>query len=400
LKITYLYQYFGTPSGSWSTRVYELTKRWVEAGVEVTVISAPYDKSDIQANGLVSNQTIDGINLIIIDSGDSNRLPKWKRVLKALQFSVVATYCSLRLSSDLVIASSGPITIGIPGIITKWLKRIPMVFEVRDLWPDGGIEMGLIKGRWIIATSRWFESKCYANAALIVPCSSGMEYSIKQRFPKKATLTIPNACDVILFQEETSMEFPTWYTEDSKLLLYTGSLGLMDSCMEIVEGFSKLEKRKDIHIVFIGEGSEREALQKRTKDLGLTSHIHYTGLIPKNEVVAWYKKAIASFVVFKDYAVLSTSSPNKMFDSFAAGVPIIQNTKGWIMDLVKDEGCGINVAPNNKEEMAAAIQRMITEVDFQKSSGENALRLAKSKFSRDQLAKEYLTAIAGLSSEK
>jgi glycosyltransferase involved in cell wall biosynthesis len=248
--------------------------------------------------------------------------------------------------------------------------------------------------------SRWFEAKCYANAALIVPCSSGMEYSIKQRFPEKATLTIPNACDVILFQEETSMEFPTWYTKDSKLLLYTGSLGLMDSCMEIVEGFSKLEQRKDIHIVFIGEGSEREELQKRTKDLGLTSHIHYTGLIPKNEVVAWYKKAIASFVVFKDYEVLSTSSPNKMFDSFAAGVPIIQNTTGWIMDLVNEEGCGINVAPNNKEEMAAAILRMITEVEFQKSSGENALRLAKSKFSRDQLAKEYLTAIAGLSSEK
>jgi hypothetical protein len=144
LKITYLYQYFGTPSGSWSTRVYELTKRWVEAGAEVTVITAPYDKSDIQADGLVSKQKIHGINLIIIDSGDSNRLPKWKRVLRALQFSVVATYCSLRLSSDLVIASSGPITIGIPGIITKWLKRIPMVFEVRDLWRVDGLRLNVM----------------------------------------------------------------------------------------------------------------------------------------------------------------------------------------------------------------------------------------------------------------
>lgn len=69
MKITYLYQYFGTPKGSWSTRVYELTKRWVQEGHEVTVITAPYEKSDTRANGFVSEQWVDGIRIIVIDSG-------------------------------------------------------------------------------------------------------------------------------------------------------------------------------------------------------------------------------------------------------------------------------------------------------------------------------------------
>ena len=75
MKVTYLYQYFGTPSGSWSTRVYELTRRWVKKGVEVTVITAPYDKSDIKPKGFIHSTHIKGVKVIVINSGDSNQYP-------------------------------------------------------------------------------------------------------------------------------------------------------------------------------------------------------------------------------------------------------------------------------------------------------------------------------------
>jgi len=392
LKITYLYQYFGTPSGSWSTRVYELTKRWVEAGHDVTVITAPYDKSDIKANGLISRQTIEGVKLVVIDSGDSNRIAKWKRVFKALQFSILASIISSRTKSDIIIASSGPITIGIPGLIGKWLNRKPLVFEVRDLWPDGGIEMGLIKGKAVIKMSRWFESVCYRNSQLIIACSIGMEQSINDRFPKSKSIVIPNASDLNLFQSHTDYDFvyPSWFNNATKLFLYTGSLGLMDSCMEIIEGFSWLKDKENIHIVFLGDGSERGIMEKRVKELSLEKNIHFKGLVAKNEVVGWYKKALASFVVFKNFPVLSTSSPNKMFDSFAAGVPIIQNTKGWISDLVTERECGINVAPNNTKEMADAILQMVANKELQNKFSNNALKLAQTEFNRDLLAFKYL----------
>ena len=395
MKITYLYQYFGTPKGSWSTRVYELAKRWVEAGHSVTVITSPYDKSDIKANGLVSHQEIDGIKLIVINAGDSNRMSIFLRAIKAIQFSLISAYYAIKTPTNLIIASSGPITIGIPGLIGKFIKRVPLVFEVRDLWPDGGIEMGLIKSKLLIKISRWFEKICYKQSSLIIPCSIGMESSILNRFPLKNTLVIPNACDLQLFQEKSMnlVNYPNWLNVNTKLFLYTGSLGFMDSCIEIIDGFSLLKDNQNIHIVFLGDGSERNELEQRVKYLKLTENIHFIGLVQKHEVVAWYHKSIASFVVFKNYSVLSTSSPNKMFDSFAAGIPIIQNTEGWIKNLVTKENCGINVIPNDAKSMMLAIEKIAHNTDIQQIQAANALRLAQTEFNRDILAAKYLNAL-------
>ena len=125
----------------------------------------------------------------------------------------------------------------------------------------------------------------------------------------------------------------------------------------------------------------------------LTENIHFIGLVQKHEVVAWYHKSIASFVVFKNYSVLSTSSPNKMFDSFAAGIPIIQNTEGWIKNLVTKENCGINVIPNDAKSMMLAIEKIAHNTDIQQIQAANALRLAQTEFNRDILAAKYLNAL-------
>ena len=148
MKILYFYQYFGTPAGSWSTRVYEQCRRWVAAGHEVTVVTAPYEKSDIGARGFISRRRIEGIEVIIIDSGDSNRKPVLVRAGRAVRFALVSIWFALRCRYDVAVASSGPITIGLPMIVAKKLRRKKTVFEVRDLWPAGGIEMGLIRRRW------------------------------------------------------------------------------------------------------------------------------------------------------------------------------------------------------------------------------------------------------------
>src|SRR5690606_27358404 len=123
MKIIYFYQYFGTPKGSWSTRVYELARRWVEAGHEVTVVTAPYDKSDIKANGFITKLKIEGINVIVIDSGDSNRLGTATRVYRALRFALTSIWYALRLDYEICISSSGPITIGLPMIFSKKLRN-------------------------------------------------------------------------------------------------------------------------------------------------------------------------------------------------------------------------------------------------------------------------------------
>ncbi len=391
MKITYLYQYFGTPKGSWSTRVYEMCKIWIEQGVEVTVITSPYDKSDIVSNKLISKMKIDGITLIVINAGDSNRFGILKRAYRAILFAIISSYYAIKLKSDILIASSGPITIGVPGLLGKFFSKKKLVFEVRDLWPGGAVEMGLIKKRNLKKLFFKFEKYCYNQSALVVPCSLGMEKDILIRFPNTNTLVIPNACDNKLFQSEVKeFEFPNWLNSDSKILLYTGSLGLMDACDEIIEGFNLIEEKQNIHLVFIGDGTERAELENLVNKYVLNDNIHFLGLIPKTDVIEWYRKAIVSFVVFKNYYSLSTSSPNKMFDSFAAGVPIIQNTKGWIYDLVENKNVGINIESRSPISMKNAIEIFTThEIDMSELK-RNVFKVANHDFDRNYLAQKYL----------
>lgn len=399
MRIVIFYQYFGTPKGSWSTRVYELVKRWVDAGHHVTVVTSPYYKSDIKAEGFITRKEFEGINLVIIDSADDNKKSKINRAFRALVFSIMSIYYALALKADVVIASSGPITIGIPGLVAKWFKRVPLVFEVRDLWPKGAIELGLLTSKKVIKASLWFEKLCYSNSSMVVPCSPGMEAGVKEVTPGKPTLVIPNASDPVLFKEQTSNpeKFPK-ELEGKSIFLYAGSLGLMDDCFQIVRSLEYLPS-ENIALVFAGDGAEREALEAEAAKSS-NKNIHFLGLLPKTEIAKWFGVAQASFVTFKDISVLHTSSPNKMFDSFAAGVPIIQSTKGWIKDLVEEHGCGVNVDPHDPEDFARAMALIGDNPDTRQKMAAQASKLADTIFNRDILAKEYLHGLESVVNER
>lgn len=399
MKILIFYQYFGTPKGKWSTRMYEMTRRWVDAGHQITVVTSPYEKSDIQSKEFIEHQKIDGIDLVIINSADSNRDGIMKRIFKALVFSFMSCYYALFVKCDVVIASSGPITVGLPALLARWFRYKPMVFEVRDLWPDGAIELGKLNNKVLQKIAIWFEKLCYRNAALVVPCSTGMEERVLVKYPEAKTLVIPNASDLELFSNVPNVDrfIPELY-KDKKLFIYAGSLGLMDEVEQIIEGM-RLVKNPQILWLVIGEGAERKRLERMVSYYQLTN-IKFLGIMPKDEIIKWFSLAEATFVTFKDLPVLHTSSPNKMFDSFAAGVPIIQSTKGWIKELVDRSQCGINVDPHKPEEFASAIEKIASERGYRDFLAKNAKLLAEKEFNRDGLSMKYIQAILTLSKNK
>lgn len=390
MTILYLYQYFGTPRGGWSTRVYEMSRRWVAAGHNVIVITTPYDKSDIRASKFIERQYYEGIEVIVVNLLQSSKHILLKRTVYFLTFSVISIYYALRLKYHTVIASSGPITIGIPAVLAARLRAKVMVFEVRDLWPRGGIELGVIRNAWIKRISFWLERVCYQSSQLIVACSEGMAKDITSRFPDRNVVVVPNASDVELFKVNEKFIAPD-FTQGRKVIVYAGSLGLMDDCSQIVQAAGVLSARgyNNVFIVFIGEGAERAVLEQQVRERGLRNVI-FLGLMPKTEVIKWLSIAEASLVVFKDVDVLNTSSPNKFFDSLAAGVPVIQTTQGWIRDVVRQENIGINVHPDNPEEMADAIRQVCENSVLRNSMANNSLRVAVNVYNRDTLAERML----------
>ena len=149
MTIIYFYQYFTTPKGSYGTRVYEFTKKWIERGHKVIVVTSVYSKSDIRATKFIETQDIDGITLKIINCTIDNKQSFLKRIYTFLVYSFFSIYFAFALKYDLVISSSGPITAGIPGLIAKFFRRKKFVFEVRDLWPEGPIELGVLNNKLI-----------------------------------------------------------------------------------------------------------------------------------------------------------------------------------------------------------------------------------------------------------
>ena len=269
-----------------------------------------------------------------------------------------------------------------------------MVFEVRDLWPQGAVELKKIRNPLFIKAAFIFEKVCYTNSDIVVVASQGMYESINNRYASIQTLIIPNASDIVLFSSSHNEIVKSTGNEGLKYFVYTGSIGLIDDLEQCIDAMS-IVRRNDIRLIIIGDGAERKYLEEKVKIQNI-NNVEFLGLKPKSELVQWYSKAWASILTVTDTPVIQACSPNKMFDSFAAGVPIIQNSTGWIKTLVETENCGINIEQHNPKNFADAISFICDHPDKRNYYAQNALRLAQTEFNRDNLAEKYINAIEAL----
>lgn len=376
--------------------MYEYGKRWVEAGHQVTVVTAPYEKSDIRANKFFDTIEVDGIRVRIINASDSNRYATTWRVIKAFQFAFFSSVYALTLRYDVIICSSGPITVGVPGLLAHWLRRKKLIFEVRDLWPAGGIEMGKITRPWQKKLALMFEGICYRQAQLVITASPDQEKHILERYPNLRTLVIPNASDTDLFGPRTRLDRPEW-AMGKHLFTHIGSMGFIHNVGFWIEVATELQARGDdsICVVLIGEGVERLHWENVVLQSNLRN-VHFLGLLPKHMLPPWVQTSVATLFSTLNNPVQNSSSPNKVFDSFAAGTPIIQTTTGWMANLINREKCGINVAPGDVGAAVAAMQFLVQHPDERQNLAHEASRVAATLFDRSTLAHQYLEALKSL----
>jgi glycosyltransferase involved in cell wall biosynthesis len=388
MKILYLYQYFSTSEGAWGTRVYEFAKKWVEQGHEVTVISSIYAKSDLKAKGLVSHQTIEGINVKVINVLIDNRQRAIKRIWTFLQYAMISSWFALTLKADVVIASSGPITVGIPGLLAKWLRGRKLIFEARDLWPEGAVKMGLLKNKMLIKLAYGFEKLCYRNSTAIIGLSTGIQQDIQVRFPKAQVYSVTNAANIELFST------PQPYTgalAARSYALYFGNIGQVNHSGYLLEAAKLLlqKNRTDIHILLIGEGQLKAELVMRAKQENI-SNVTFLDLMPKSVLVGYIQHALVSVIPLKPIPVLDTSSPNKLFESMAAGVPVIQTTQGWIKEFITTHQVGFTVDGHQPSQMAEVLIELKDDPEQSQRIGKRGQEIASKFFDKDYLADKML----------
>jgi glycosyltransferase involved in cell wall biosynthesis len=256
------------------------------------------------------------------------------------------------------------------------------------------IQLGILGNRTAQRLAYWFERRCYRAASLIVTLSPDMSRWIEERYGFTNTATVPNACDNELFgNPKHDGALPDW-TDGIHYALYTGNIGGANNSELLVRAAQVLQERqiKDLHLVLIGDGPQKallkvEAAQKRLQN------IHFLNQIPKTQLVRWVRQALCSVVPLKGVPILDASSPNKLFDSLAAGVPVIQTTQGWIKDLLAKEGCGLTINADAADALVNALMMLKNQPQLRRSMGDNARQVSVGVFDRTVLARKMIEAI-------
>ena len=268
---------------------------------------------------------------------------------------------------------------------------------MRDLWPEGPVQMGFVKNKLAIAFLQWFEKITYRNAMHVVALSPGMQDGVTKHIPLAKTSLIPNMAKIDKFSpHEKSIELIEKFNlkEDSFKAIYFGTLGLANAIPYILSSIEILnEKHKEsIEFIFLGHGKYEEVIDKfiAEKNADNVKRIKRSTLSTVSELV---NLCDVSFVTFSDVPILATNSPNKFFDSLSAGIPIIVNSPGWTKDIVEEFNCGIFVDPNNPNDLADKILYLNENPTIAKKMGEEARKLAENKYDKSILTQQFVMLV-------
>lgn len=404
MKILLIHQYFLEPTDGGGSRFNEMTRIWSEQGHEITVLAGM-----MHANGKEKipeykgkyfvNKKHDKVNIWrchVSETYNSGFLGRLWGYFSFVFSSIWAGVFKTKEKYDIILVTSPPLFVGITAFVLSRFKRIPFVFEVRDLWPESAIDTGVVTNKWIIKFAYWFESFIYKKAKLINVLTPAFRDTLisQKAVPESKVIFIPNAADFSLSDELINSHFDrvefrlknNW--QDKFVITYVGAHGVANHLIQVLETADLIKSRLP-HVLFvlIGNGMQKEMLIEEAKRREL-SNIQFIDSVPKKNVFKYIIASDFGMSVLKKVDTFKTIYSNKTFDYMACKTPLFLLIDGVSRQLVEEAQCGVFVEPENPEAFASAIETYaninVTEM------GLNGYNFAKLHFDRDVLAKRYI----------
>lgn len=389
MKIIYIHQYFVTPSEGGGTRSFHLAKGMVEAGIEVEMITS-------HSENYYDFKLIEGIKVHYLPVSYRQEYGFLKRIWAFSAFVDQAKKLLLKLPRpDFLYITSTPLTTGWIGLWAKKKLAIPFIFEVRDLWPEAPIQVGVIKNPILKKILYGLESKIYRHALKVVALSPGIANSVREKCPSCKVHLIPNFADTEFFHPTEKKEYSLkkFGLRPNFTIAYAGAIGKVNAVHEmLILAKMAQDKGKDYQFVVMGRGAMLNPLLQEAKDLGLDNFFYFP-FGSKEEVRQVLGLADMAMVTFAHLPVLKTNSPNKFFDALAAGKGIIVNHKGWVYQLVKEYNLGIYFNPELPEEAFKKIENMALNPRQLRESQKNSRELSEKYFSKEIAVQRLLAVI-------
>jgi glycosyltransferase involved in cell wall biosynthesis len=395
VKILYLHQHFTTREGSGGTRSYEFARLLKRQGHEITVLCGNSAGSGLTSHPgrLVEEYNLDGITTIQLNVPYHQKMSYLRRTAAFVWFMLLASWVAARQRDvDVIFATSTPLTIAVPAMLASLINRQPFIFEVRDLWPEVPIGMGILRNPLLIVLARVLERLAYRSAAHIVACSPGMKDGIIRAGAQADKVSvIPNACDNDLFDvpTEVGLTFRARHPHlaNRPLIVYTGAFGRvngLDYLVRLAQQMFTLDR--SIAFLLIGSGKERSALEDLARDLGvLNNNLWFIDEMPRRKIPEILSAATIATSTVMPNSVLWHNSANKFFDALAAGRPIAVNHLGWQAELIHETGTGIVLPPNDITKAAEMLADFVHSESRLEKARQAAKTLARERFDRIRL---------------
>lgn len=397
MRVLYFHQHFSTPRGSAGIRSYEMARRLLARGHQVTMVCGSYGGGE---TGLVQpfvrgcrRGRADGIDVIEFDLKYSNSDGFLKRALTFARFALRSSALVFSEQYDLLFATTTPLTAGIPGIFARWLRRKRFVFEVRDLWPELPRAMGVIRNPLVLAAMSLLEWASYRSAHRLIGLSPGiMEGIVARGVPRDRVTLVPNGCDFDIFATDATPWRPEGVDAGDLLAVFAGTHGVANGLDAVLDAAAELKRRGrgDIKLLLIGQGLLKPDLEARAGREGLDNVLFHEPVDKARLAGLMAATDLGLQILANVPAFYYGTSPNKFFDYLAAGLPVLNNYPGWLAELIAQYRCGLAVPPDDFRAFADALELAADDRIALRAMGERGRELARRQFERSLLADQWV----------
>tara|TARA_Y200000002_G_scaffold195731_1_gene161710 strand:- start:3984 stop:5207 length:1224 start_codon:yes stop_codon:yes gene_type:complete len=397
MKILFITDNFPPEVNAPASRTFEHVSNWSsDSSVEIIVITCfpnfPKGKVfDGYKNKFYESSYINNIRVIRVWSYISRNQGTFRRILDYLSFAVSSSIVGLFIKCDIIVATS-------PQFFTTWaawflskLKRVPWIFELRDLWPDTISAVSNIKNSFIISLLHKIEINLYRSADSIIALThSFKENLISRGIDRKKISVITNGVDLKFFKEEKNPQLiDRLGIKDKFIIGYIGTHGLCQGLQFIIELIPRI-KRDDIHFLFVGEGATKKDLINKAKKLQIRN-ITFLDMIKKKNVPQYLSICHITLVPLINDPLFKTVIPSKIFESAAIKRPILLGVKGESEAIIKKYNAGICYEPENQDSFMTSFNSLLDYSNY--SNYQKGCTKLANDFNREILAKKMLTII-------
>lgn len=372
MNIAILSFYYPPDIGAAANRISGFVEKWKEKDNIIVITTVPHYPSGrirapYHANKLYIEKkgrlTVYRVPTLLAGAKDSIS----KRLLGQIVFAVKALKLVplLGVKPDVIIISSPPLAIALPGLILAYKFKVPLITEIRDLWPESLIEIKKIyKLHPVVIFASLFAKYLYKKSRVLVGVTQGITKRLREY--KSEVMWIPNGIDLKLLKNYEEEEI----LPDNKVftIIYTGLIGYMQELERVVEAFRLLKNRKDIQLLIVGSGSKEKVIREIIRRYGLETQVKLLGEKPRAEVIRLIQESHVGLVSLQNIRLFKDAFPSKVFDYILCKKPILSTVGGELEEFIREYGIGIVIDSQNVREIIKAVNEIQRNYNFYKKN--------------------------------